>query len=273
MIPTEVERQKAATNKQMILSRLYSDFGVTELVASGSYGHGTNIRDFSDIDYFAVTPVANLYDDSSTNLSQFKASLQKTFAHSMIGVRDPAVSISFVANGLFKHEIIPAYYVDSVNGNRVFKISDREGGWMKSSPTGHGAWVNGQNNRLDSKLKKLIRLMKAWNYLNDVGIRSFYLEMRTTERMQREMSIVYDIDMLNVFRHLRATALVDMNDPIGAGSRIPACSTSRKLYALSKIENAINSVEYARNLQSQNQFEAAYWIWDRLFCGKLPVIS
>lgn len=272
LAPSEVELEKAKSNKARILQRLYSDFGTTELLGSGSYGHGTNIRDHSDIDYFAVTPSNNLKNNSYTSLAQFKASLLKTFPQTDIAIRDPAVSVRFSSSGLTKHEIIPAFYIESKDGYRIFGISDREYGWMRSSPTGHGFWVTQQHLRLGSRLKKLIRAVKAWNYYNNVGLRSFYLEMRTTDRMLRESVILYTIDLLSVFRYLRSIQLAAMNDPLGTGSRIIACTDGNKASALSRIETAIRIGEAARELEVAGRIGEAYQKWDQLFCYKLPVM-
>ncbi len=272
LIPTELEKEKAATNKSYVLQRLASDFGTTELLSSGSYGHGTNVRGYSDIDYFAVTPGANLKKNSYTSLGDFKASLQKTFAQTTIGIRDPAVSVQFSTYGLSKHEIIPAFHVESKDGYRVFGISDRESGWMRSTPTGHGNWVTQQNTRLNGRLKKLIRILKAWNYFKSAGIRSFYLEMRATERMLKESIIFYSIDLLSVFRYFRAIELADMNDPIGTGSRIAACSIAQKATSLSRIETAIRIAEAARKFESDGRITEAYNQWNQLFDFKLPVM-
>ncbi len=268
--PDEVEKEKAAANKARILSRLASDLGTTELVGSGSYGRSTSVRGYSDIDYFALTPNGRLKSDSKASLADFRTALLKSFPSSEVTVRDPAVAVRFTSPGLSQHEIIPAYYIESYRGFRIFGMPNRSGGWMRSSPTGHAQWVDRENTRVGSNLKRLIRLIKVWNYLNEVGIRSFYLEMRTTERMASESTIVPSIDFVSTLRHLSGKQLADMNDPLGLNSRIEPCSPSALSGALTKINSAITLLERARELENSVGEAEAYRKWDEVFKWKLP---
>lgn len=270
--PSETESEAAKRNKEAILAKLKVDFGTTELVRSGSFGHGTSVRGYSDIDYFAITPSARMKTSSKAALQDFRQSLISRFPATSITVRDPAVSVPFVSQGLNKHEIIPATFINSVNGYRVFLIPDRNDGWMRASPMGHNAWVTQENLRLVGKLKKLVRLVKAWNYLKGAGMRSFYLEMRTVEIMKKESSILYNYDFLAVLRHLRGVGLSSMRDPISITSNIHACSDAHRKNALSRIDAAIKVVERARSEEISGDISSAYSYWDGIFNYRLPVM-
>lgn len=272
LIPDDFEREKAAGNKEAILARLRADFGTTELLASGSFGHGTNIRGFSDIDYFAVTPNGSLRANSKYALQDFRNSLLRRFPATDIGVRTPAVSVRFSSRDLIQHEIIPCWHISTEKGVRIFGMPDGESGWMLSTPSAHNNWVSSHNARLDSNLKKLIRLLKAWKYINGASVKSFYLEMRATEYSMKERAIVYSIDLLEVFKKLREVRLAAMNDPIGFGARISACSEAQKLTELARIEVAIATAERARSYESIGNVTEAYKLWDRVFGSRLPLV-
>lgn len=144
---------------------------------SGSFGHDTGVSGHSDIDYFAVIPSHKLKQNSGSTLRSVKESLQGRFPYTDIHVRSPAVIVPFGSSPSEKHEIVPAEYVETTGGHRVYDIPDRDDGWMRSSPAAHNKWVTDHHQRLGNKLKPLIRMIKAWNYYRDGGIWSFYLEL------------------------------------------------------------------------------------------------
>ncbi|MBM9595738.1 SMODS domain-containing nucleotidyltransferase [Roseitranquillus sediminis] len=265
---TEIELQEATLRKEAILSRLQKDFGTTELVRSGSFGHGTSLPIHSDIDYFAVTPREKLKRDSNSSLQGFRSSLLTRFPTTSIVVRSPAVVVPFASSGVRNHEIVPADYIESRSGYRVFDIPDRSGGWMRAAPTGHNGWVNRLNNGLNGRLKELIRLLKCWNYIRSVGLRSFYIEIRTARSMRDEKAIVFSIDFLTVLRKMSSSELAVCRDPIGVTSNIYPCSEAAKASALSKIRSSISYAEKARSYESEGRETMAVQYWDNVFNGQ-----
>lgn len=75
--------------------------------------------------------------------------------------------------------------------------------------------------------KGLARLMKTWKYANPSGakISSFYLEMRSAQRMASEASFIPYLDFAYLIRDLARHGLTDMNDPTGLTGRFRAAST------------------------------------------------
>ena len=118
-------------------------------------------------------------------------------------------------------EVIPAYFVKkTAKGKNVYNIPNGSGGWMRSSPSTHNAYVTFHNNRLNKKLKPLIRFIKAWKYYSDVPISSFYLELRVTKLMEEEESIIYEIDLNSIFEKLKNNNLAAIQDPEGISGLI-----------------------------------------------------
>jgi len=62
------------------------------------------------------------------------------------------------------------------NGYKVYDIADGAGGWMKTSPDAHNAYVRDIDDPLGGKVKPLIRFLKAGKCFKDVPISSFYLD-------------------------------------------------------------------------------------------------
>ena len=177
--PSEAETASAASHRASIEACLKNKFEMTSMFRSGSFGHGTSISGFSDVDYFANIPAKNLWEKSNYSLQQVKNALQERFPRTLISVRSPVIIIPFGSNGGEHHEIAPAYLNGSKNGHNVYSIPDRADGWMNASPNAHNAWVNLINDKHSKKVKQLIRLVKYWNIINNGGLRSIYLELRT----------------------------------------------------------------------------------------------
>ncbi len=270
LVATTTETERAASHRRSIQGRLTTDFDLKNMFRSGSFGHDTGVSGYSDIDYFAVMPTAKLKKNSGTSLREVKESLQGRFPYTAISVRSPAVIIPFGNSPSEKHEIVPADYIEIKDGHRVYEIPDRYDGWMRSSPAAHNKWVTDEHQRLNNKLKPLIRMIKAWNYYRSAGIRSFYLELRTTEYAKGESSIIFKWDVLRTLRHLDAKGLAAMQDPKGISGYIYPCTTAVKQDALSKVRTALTRAEKAVDAEKKGNIQEAFYWWNLLFDGNFP---
>lgn len=270
LTPSTTETLKAARHRASIQSCLQANFGLNNFFRSGSFGHGTSVSGYSDIDYFAVLPTGQFSANSAATLQYVRRALAQRFPFSGATVRSPAVVIPFGASISERHEITPAdYNYTTRSGYDVYWIPDRTRGWMSASPRAHNAWVNGANAQVGG-VKALIRLVKAWNYVRDARIRSFYLELRTTEYALGEKEIWYKYDFLGTLRHLRNKALASMQDPMGIAGLVPACNPGVLLTALSKINSAIVRAEKALEAEQQNKIPMAFMLWKMVFGAGFP---
>jgi len=243
---------------------------MTNFFRAGSFGHGTSVRGHSDVDYFAVIPADKLKENSSTSLREIKEALQARFPNTSVYVDSPAVAVQFGSEKWERHEITPAHYLKKESGFNVYDMPNRYGNWMKSSPTGLNSYVNTQNDRLSKQAKQVIRLVKAWNYYADAGIRSIYIELRVTEYLSGEKSILYPIDVLGALRHIYNKGLAAMHDPLGLGAMIYPCSTAWKPTAMSRLTTAYTRAEKATEPKRNGKIEEAFEWWDKLYRGEFP---
>ncbi|MCE4222766.1 nucleotidyltransferase [Methylobacterium sp. C25] len=267
---TTTETERAASHRRSIQGRLTTDFDLKTMFRSGSFGHDTGVSGYSDIDYFAVIPAEKLKQNSGATLRAVKESLQGRFPYTEISVRSPAVIIPFGNSPSEKHEIVPADYVEVKDGHRVYDIPDRENGWMRSSPAAHNKWVTDEHQRLGNKLKPLIRMIKAWNYYKEAGIRSFYLELRTTEYARSESTIIYKWDVLRALRHIKNKELAAMQDPKGISGYIYPCTDAVKPSAISKVDTALSRAEKAIESEKKGNISEAFYWWNMLFDNNFP---
>jgi len=272
--PLPSEHDKAVFHKDSVYRCLSNNFECSSLFETGSFGNGTGVRHYSDTDYFAICPGSKLWADSAFTLRKFKEALQYTFSRTPnIEVKSPSVQIPF---GYYKSEtmeVTPATrngLVSTPVGNKYsYDIPDYQGGWMQSSPGAHNEYVNRQNNRLDGKLKPLIKMVKAWKFYNSVPITSFYLELRVTKYAEGESSIIYDIDLKRIMTLLFDNSLASIRDPMGISGMVPACRTAaKKDIALSKLSTGKTRAEKA-NAQRDNPDNAFAW-WNLFFNDKFP---
>jgi len=214
LTPSTTESALASSHRSSIENRLKRDFGLRRFVRIGSFGNGTSISGYSDVDYLASLSRDTLTADSNYSLGKIRNSLEDRFPNTGVRVSCPAVVIPFGAARSETTEIVPGDYIDEKNDHYVYDIPDCSGGWMRASPDAHNVYVASINEKLAGKVKPLIRFIKAWKYFRDVPISSFYLELRVAKYASGETSIVYDIDVKKILCQLRDCELADMQDPM-----------------------------------------------------------
>lgn len=268
--PSQTETEAAKKHRASIEKTLQKNFGLQGFFRSGSFGNGTSIRGYSDVDYFAVFPNEELYESSRRSLVKIKNQLNKTFYSTNIKVDDPAVMCPFSADKKETTEIIPCDLIGYHKDDPVYEISDTNDSWMRTSPKLHKAYILREDNRLGKKLKSLIRFVKAWKYYNNVKISSFYLELRIAKLMEKEKSIVYSIDIDTVISWLHDNRLPAIQDPMGISGYINPCKTeNHKEEAMKKIYLAKKRIEKAREYEDSNPKEA-FRYWGLVFNKRFP---
>jgi hypothetical protein len=272
LTPSSVETEAAKNHRGSIEACLEGNFGMTGFFRTGSFGNGTSISGYSDVDYFAVIPADKLKQNSSTSLRELRDALATRFPNTGVRVNCPAVRAPFGSSPGEAHEITPGYYKKTTDdGHKVYGIPDCADGWMLSSPGAHNAYVRDIDNGLSNKAKPLIRFIKAWRYHQDVPILSFYLELRTAKYASGETSIVYSIDVYQALNHLSDCGLAQMQDPKGISGYVSPCRTAAQLQdAKSKLATALSRAEEARKAEKEEKIEDAFYWWSLLFNGNFP---
>jgi hypothetical protein len=275
LVPLESEHNTAASHRSSVKSCLEKNFDCYNFFETGSFGHETGVRHYSDTDYFAVCKRARLKQNSVTTLREVKTALQNTFWRTEgIEVKTPAVRIPFGKHKSENLEVTPCAYqglTETPLGKKAaYAIPAYNGSWMLSSPDAHNTYVKKHNERLSGKLKPLIQLVKAWKFYNNVPIRSFYLELRVTKYAEGVKTIVYDIDLKRVMKMLDDNQLASIRDPMGISGLIDACRTdAKKQDALSKLSTGLSRAEKAVEQRNKDLDKCFHW-WDMFFNGKFP---
>ena len=272
LTPTVTETEAAKRHRISIETCLKNNFEITRFFRAGSFGNGTNVRGYSDVDCFASIPTKHLTQNSQSTLTKVWRVLDERFPNTRIGIRGPVIWLPFGTDASESTDVVPADFVHrDTNGNHIYEIADRQGGWMRTSPDAHNNYVDEINKKLGLKVKPLIRFIKAWKYFKNVPIYSFYLEMQVARYASKESSIVYSIDVERIFNLLWNNQLADMQDPKGISGYIHPCfSDVQKTDALSKLQTALGRAQKARDAESAEDIKSAYGWWGLVFDGKFP---
>lgn len=268
---TKTETALAKSHRASIEACLKSNFGLNRFTRIGSFGNGTNVSGYSDVDYLACIPTAQLTKTSTASLVKVKNALAARFPNTGVAVNSPAVLVPFGDKKSEDTEVVVADYIKESNGYKVYEIADGNDAWMEVSPDAHNAYVDHVDKQHGGKVKALIRLVKAWKFYQNAKISSFYLEMRVAKFAAGENTIIYDIDLNTILRQLRDNELAMMQDPMGVSGYIYPCKTeSFKVDALSKLNTAATRAQKARDATESGDIKEAFEWWGKLYNDKFP---
>ena len=271
LTPSSSEAQAAKSHRASIEARLKRDFGLRRFARIGSFGNGTSISGFSDVDYLASLARDTLTNNSSNSLGKVRDSLADRFPNTGVRVNCPAVTVPFGNEKSETTEIVPADYIEEANGHYIYDIPDCAGGWMRASPDAHNSYVADVNEKLGGKVKPLVRFIKAWKYFRQVPISSFYLELRVAKYAMTETSIIYDMDVKRVLCKLLDGGLPAMQDPMGVSGYIYPCKTDvLHKDAISKLETAATRAEKARAAADNGNISGAFDWWRLVYNNEFP---
>lgn len=268
---TAPESDAAKRHRASIEACLKSNFGLKRFVRIGSFGNSTSVAGYSDVDYLASIPTSQLTKSSTYSLTKVRDALEARFPRTGVRVNTPAVAVPFGTYRSETTEVVPADYTNKVGGFKIYEIADGNGGWMRISPDSHNDYVARVDARHAGRVKPLIRFVKAWKYLRNVPISSFYLEMRVAKYAEGESSIIYDIDVKRVLRSLWDHQLAMLQDPSGFSGYISACKTGiQRQDALSKLSTAVVRAEKAQQAINEGRIAEAFDWWRLLYDNDFP---
>lgn len=265
------ESQAAASHRASIESCLRANFGLLRFTRIGSFGNGTSISGYSDVDYLAAIPRQQLTESSAYSLGKVRGALDFRFPHTGVHINTPAVVAPFGSRRAETTEVVPADFLGVESGYKVYEIADGERGWMRVSPDAHNAYVAKVDAMHNGRVKPLIRFVKAWKFLRSVPISSFYVEMRVARYAETERSIIFDIDMKRVLAELCGHELAMMRDPMGFSGYIAACKTeAMRQDALSKLNTAAVRADKAVAARLNGHVDDAFEWWRLLYGSNFP---
>lgn len=269
LTPTREESQAAKKHQASIHDCLIKHFEITRFFPTGSFGNGTSIRGYSDVDYFACIPTKNLKPNSFTTLQEVQKALSACFPKRKISLKEPAVVVHFGGAISRPVEVVPAKLMKrKADDKPIYEIANGSGngGWQLSSPDVHNQYVREVNSEFDGKVKQLVSLLKAWKYYCDAPIKSFYLEIFVTNYASQKNSILYSKDVKSILASLWNNQLSALKDPKGISESIQPCSSEeQKADALCKLQIALERAQKAREAEKRGDISGALASWNDVY--------
>lgn len=191
---TETQRAKIKTSHKHLRENILQPLDyVSNTFLTGSYKKKTLINPANDIDVFVVlkgysqNPYDSNYITPNAILNKLKKDLQKTYPNTTIKQDKPCIVIEF---NHVTFELTPAIEIDNWYGHNNFYIPEmsKSNTWQEvENPRVLEEKLIEANQRLDSKLNPLIKMMKKCKVKHNLKTPSFEME-------KMAISSLYSID-------------------------------------------------------------------------------
>ncbi|MFC0417727.1 nucleotidyltransferase domain-containing protein [Cytobacillus solani] len=144
----------------------------------GSYGRGTAIKGFSDVDIIVKLPIHEYQrftnysqNGQSALLQDVKRALDSTYSRTLKKGDGQVVVVEF-SDGI-KFEIVPSFVID---GKITYPDSNKNGAWKQCDPVKEIEAINLVNKATDGWIKDICRLTRAWKEANQVEISGILID-------------------------------------------------------------------------------------------------
>lgn len=262
LVPTATERSNAASHRKSLESAL-SASDVLRFFQTGSFKFGTGLRGISDADYFLSLSGSRNFQNV---LRAIHTRLNGRYTNTRVVIDGPSVKVVFATRPVY--EIIPAFTCGKSGEYEYFAISNARGGYKYTCPEYYNALIDKQNQRLNGKLKGLIRLVKAWSHYNRLGISSIYLEMYVTQHCQKLYSIDFEIEFTNILKALSRYILQPIPDPLGIEDFYPSSTNLNYFAIMQKAQEHSGLIDYLSYNSGLSQKSA---VWNSVFNGNFKI--
>jgi len=177
----------------------------------GSYGRGTAICGFSDLDITYSLPV-DLYpgdSDSHTNvqsvlLQKIRAVLLGTYPNTDIAADGQVVVVRFSDNKVF--DVLPVFD-PSGKGIMLYPDASNGGSWKATNPVAEQDAIAKMDKECNSNLKQLCRMTRAWRVYCNVPIKGLLIDTLAYNFLKdweyrAKTSVYYDYMSRDFFSYL-----------------------------------------------------------------------
>lgn len=247
--PLQSEIDAAQGHISTIKARLASatKLELKNFIIAGSFSRGSYIRGKSDVDVFAVFSRDSVYWGgnlmaSSTVLDNLKAELEGRFWNTTVYRDGQAIVVEFSDCTV---DVVPCVFAEFITEHKwpSYLIPDGEGGWMKTSPGLHNAYIKQENDATGGKLKGTAQLLKFWRECRSprIPVSSFHIEMVLASLGICKGVKSYSSCVTELLQNLASRECRAMQDPLRVSGYIPAVKTENQR------ESALSSVVYSRD--------------------------
>lgn len=238
----------------------------------GSWGKDTQIRPPRDVDVLFRLP-KSVYDRfqgrfgnrQSQLLQEVRGVLLKKFSRTDVRGDGPVVLVPFSA---YNVELVPAF--DQGNGSYFICITSDGGQYKAVSYDAELSRLVASNNRTNGNTRNLIRMMKCWQGVCNVALKSFWIEIMAIDFLETyqyatNSMVYYDWMTRDFFTYIISRANRWVSVP----------GTVEMIYIgddwKSKAETAKRRSEKACEYEAQKDNANAGTEWQKIFGTYIPI--
>ncbi|MCS5733685.1 hypothetical protein [Herbiconiux daphne] len=270
--PTAGDVERAQQLRDRVANELMEDAAVLRVVDTGSFAHGTAVRESSHFDVFVVLrgakpkSVARSIDVLRAAAAGAPAALVSASAESVLVEQLGAPGI----------RLIPAYEAaaeagSSLGGSDLLWVPDVARRWVRHRAGARTVLLSRIDD--DGSVRALIRLMLVWKHRQDVGISSYYLETAAIRQALQQSSFSLLWDQCWLWERLADDALSplpDLTSPSQTQSVRAAASLARAIEAQFPLERAASSGRGAVSAYMDGDLDAATAYLRALYGSDFP---
>jgi predicted nucleotidyltransferase len=203
------EKTKITASLNNIKAKLKQEFGndIIVIVEFGSFVRKTNLPrlydEKSDIDLMIVFNHDRLKWNPSTYRKHLLKFTDTYFPNSISYKSSPTVVLEL---NHIKYDLVPAHQRDEgwFTTSMVMYIPESDTEWMETDPHGFSKKLDSVNENYDYNVKRIIRLLKAWNAKVGYPLESYSLEKEIAKMNfsgdNIEEGFFYAIENLSTYR-------------------------------------------------------------------------
>lgn len=275
--PLPSEMAGAFSHASTIKSRLVKEFNVRKFVMVGSHSRRTAIRNFSDVDYFAVFSREDVrwggsLVRSSTVLNRLRDELASRYWQTGVSRDAQAIVVDF-AGGARPVDVVPAFFKEFGVGWPIYEIPDGQGGWMRASPEAHTKYLKNEDERSGGKLKRVVQMLKYWRECRTprVPLKSFHLEIVLAVEGVCVGVKPYSECLIDAFHILQKRECRAIQDPMGISGLVPSTATdSQRIGAITSLRSALSHALSAWDAERNGKIDEAKRQWNIVFNSGFP---
>jgi tRNA nucleotidyltransferase (CCA-adding enzyme) len=173
--PTPWQKEQISKHQNYIRDVLSNKVEIKDDFLTGSYVKETQIKPPTDVDLFIVLDLSYYYENEknpSKLLNWFHRLLKETYSNSYLKTNGQAVTIMF-SDG-FKMDVVPAF---QVNKESYLIPNVNVGKFIKTNPKAYNSLLSEVNQKLNGKLKPIIKMTKCWNANLRNNLNSLHIEI------------------------------------------------------------------------------------------------
>lgn len=242
----EGQKQQIHDRRARLIGLLQQIWAPAKVLPIGSWARGTAIPPLEDIDIMiALTGVTPDQRAPSVLLDDFESRLRPHYAAVPTRKQTRSIGLRFED---FAFDIVPALHKPA-GGYHIPDLVDPRR-WIFTNPDKHIELAAEKNRLSGGVATAIVRMLKAWNANNRVGLKSFHLEVMVLRAM-KPAPLRLTQAVLDAFESLARDVSGVCGDPGGSDNRLDTYLPTERAPLAQRLSDAARRLREAERTQSQ----------------------